>query len=310
MRPCLFSQAALVVAACSAVLPAYADQPAGANRSESPGSGANTEADRAKLRYAEQQFELTEAKYKTATATIEDFLAAKRDRDVAAADVKGDKQAAARARLQYAEDLCNVIAGRFYAGTVTGREYYAAKCDRDLAAAEMKGDQLTAAWVRLQYSELILRIIKAQHDGGGATEEEVLAARRDRDLAAAELHRLEETQHAKADPLQSPCASEMRMIVLAVLEYATEHPQWPKTLDELKPKYLDAGTIDLRAFVYYPLSVESLEKNPRDVVVLAEKYPIIGQFVGFADGHIEFIQDPERLKRLFSSEAKSSPTAK
>ena len=34
MRLCLFSQAALIVAACSAVLPACADQPAGANRSD------------------------------------------------------------------------------------------------------------------------------------------------------------------------------------------------------------------------------------------------------------------------------------
>ena len=36
MRLCLFSQAALVVAACSAVLPAYADQPPGENRSDAP----------------------------------------------------------------------------------------------------------------------------------------------------------------------------------------------------------------------------------------------------------------------------------
>ena len=38
------------------------------------------------------------------------------------------------------------------------------------------------------------------------------------------------------------------------LEYATEHSEWPKTLDELKPKYVDAGKIDLGQFVYHPLS--------------------------------------------------------
>ena len=279
---------------------------------EPRGSAANAEADRAKLQYAERQFELTEARYKNSTtATIEDFLAAKRDRDVAAADVKGDKQAAARARLQYAEDLFKVIAARYESGTVTAREYLPVKRDRDVAAAEMKGDQLTAAWVRLHYSEAILTFIKSRYEVGTVTEEEVLPARRDRDLAAVELHRLEETQHAKADPLRSPCAADMRSVVLAALEYATEHPRWPKTLDELKPKYVDPSKIDLGAFVYYPMGAESLEKNPREVPVLAE-WPgfASGQFVGFADGYIEFIQDPERLKQLFPTETKSLPTAK
>ncbi len=96
---------------------------------------------------------------------------------------------------------------------------------------------------------------------------------------------------AQADPLQSPSAAEMRAIVLAGLEYATEHSQWPKTLDELKPKYLDAGKIDLGQFVYHPLSAESVEENPLEVVVLSEKEPAFagGQLVGFADGYVEFI---------------------
>ena len=64
----------------------------------------------------------------------------------------------------------------------------------------------------------------------------------------------------QADPLQSPRAADMRTVVLAGLEYATEHPQWPATLDELKPKYLDAGKIDPGQFVYHPPGPESLEE--------------------------------------------------
>ncbi len=266
----------------------------------------------ARLQYAEQHLKLLEQQHKAGTATEEELRVAKRDRDVLAAEMKGDTQAAARARLEFAEQNFKVVKARYDAGTMTGREYLTAKRDRDVITAEMKGDKLTAVWVRFHYSESILVIIRALHDVGAATYEDLLAVQRDHDMAATELHRLEETQHAKADPLKSPSSVDMQTVVLAGLEYATEHPEWPKTLDELKPKYLDAGKIDLGQFVYYPLSAESLQKNPREVVVLAEKWPDFasGQFVGFADGYIEFIQDPERLKRLLRPETKSPPTSK
>ena len=115
-------------------------------------------------------------------------------------------------------------------------------------------------------------------------------------------------EQATADPLQSPRAAEMRTVVLAALEYATEHPDWPTTLDELKPKYLAEREIDLGQFVYHPMSDESLKMNPQAVVVLSEKEPALagGQFVGFADGYVEFISDSERLKRLLPAEPKPS----
>jgi hypothetical protein len=114
---------------------------------------------------------------------------------------------------------------------------------------------------------------------------------------------------AQTDPQQSPRAEAMRTIVLTALEYATEHPEWPKTPDELMPKYLDAGKVDLSQFVYYPLSRGSLEEDPRDVPVLAEKEPAFagGRLIGFADGYVEFIRDPERLKRVFPAETKPAP---
>ncbi len=114
---------------------------------------------------------------------------------------------------------------------------------------------------------------------------------------------------APANLLQSPRAAAMRTIVLAGLEYATEHPQWPTTLDELKPGYLDAGKIDFGPFVYHPPGPESREKNPQEVAVLSEKAPAFagGQLVGFADGYVEFVRDAERLKQLFPAEVESPP---
>jgi hypothetical protein len=107
-----------------------------------------------------------------------------------------------------------------------------------------------------------------------------------------------------ADPLKSARAAQMRTIVLAALEYATEHPEWPDNLDDLAPKYLDAGKIDLGQFVYHNITRDRPEKNPQEVIVLAEKEPAFagGQLVGFADGYIEFIRDPERLKHLWPKE--------
>ena len=88
----------------------------------------------------------------------------------------------------------------------------------------------------------------------------------------------------------------MRTIILAVLEYAADHAEWPNTLDKLTPSYLDAGKINLGQFVYYPLSQESLEANPLEARMLSEKQPAFagGQLVGYADGYIEFVRDPEQ----------------
>ena len=128
---------------------------------------------------------------------------------------------------------------------------------------------------------------------------------------AAEPKALQVLERPKpaADPLQSSRAADMRTIVLAALEYATEHPDWPKTLDELKPKYVDAGKIDLGRFVYHSLSQESSENDPQEVAVLSEKEPASpgGQLVGFADGYVEFVRDPEQVKRLFPAEAEPLP---
>jgi hypothetical protein len=120
-----------------------------------------------------------------------------------------------------------------------------------------------------------------------------------------------EGSELNADPLISSRAAEMRTIILAALEYATEHPQWPKTLDELKQKYLDVNKLDLGEFDYYPMSAESAQKNPRDVAVLAVKKRAFasGRLIGFADGYVEFIRDPEQLKRLFPTETGSLPAS-
>ena len=246
-------------------------------------------------------------------------------------------------KLQYAEQRLKLIEQQHNAGTATEEEVLAAKHDRDLAAADVNGDKQAIARTNLEYAENLVKIIEAKHKAGLATEDEYQKAILAQRQAALELQTLEQYERtrpgytpgpsmpppsgyqeprtsmpgyqaptAQGDVLKSPRAAQMRTIVLAALECATEHPQWPKTLDELKPKYLDAGTIDLRAFVYYPLSAESLEKNPREVVVLAEREPAFsgGRLAGFADGYIEFIQDPERLKRLFPTETKSPSTAK
>jgi len=111
----------------------------------------------------------------------------------------------------------------------------------------------------------------------------------------------------RADPLKSTRADQMRTIVLAGLEFAMDHPEWPEKLDELKPRYVDADKIDLGRFVYHSPGRQSPAKNPQEVAVLSEKEPAFagGQLVGFADGYVAFIRDPELLRRLLPVEAES-----
>jgi hypothetical protein len=117
---------------------------------------------------------------------------------------------------------------------------------------------------------------------------------------------------AHTDPLTSArAADQMRTIVLAGVEFAMDHPEWPEKLDELKPRYLDADKTDLGRFVYHPPGRQSPEKNPQEVAVLSEKEPAFagGQLVGFADGYVAFIRDPEQLKRLLPVDADSPQTS-
>jgi hypothetical protein len=101
-------------------------------------SAAKAEVDRVKLQYAERQVKLVEEQYKAGTATYEELLAARRDHDVAAAEMKGDKLAAARARLQYADERLKVIESRFSAGMAGGADRLGAQRDRDVAAMELQ----------------------------------------------------------------------------------------------------------------------------------------------------------------------------
>ncbi|MCX7427735.1 MAG: protein kinase [Planctomycetia bacterium] len=94
----------------------------------------------AKLQYAEEQFKRVDARYKAGLATFQEVLAATRDRDVAAAETKGDTLAVARAKLQYAQQHLEVVEAKYKAGLATSEEVSAAKRDRDVAAAELSSN--------------------------------------------------------------------------------------------------------------------------------------------------------------------------
>jgi len=234
----------------------------------------------------------------------EKWLAGRRDYDVAALEAKGDSLSAARANFEYAEAIHDVVKAKREAGAATEKDYLVAERDRDLAAAEMKGDKQALARLRLAYAEKLLDVVDGQRKAGAAPEAEYAKAKVAREMAATDLQKLEDERQSVL------ITEEMRTVILAGLEYATEHSEWPTALDDLKPKYLDANKIDLSRFIYFPVSKESLEKNPQEVVVLGVKKPTFtnGQPVGFADGYVEFIQDPERLQRV-PAEAEPRPAS-
>ncbi|NLF07144.1 MAG: protein kinase [Pirellulaceae bacterium] len=90
------------------------------------------------LQLLDQQLKILELQYKQGKATFAEFIAAKRDRDVAKAELSGDKPAAARAKLEYAENLLKYTEARFKAGKATEEDYLKAKYERDRAALELK----------------------------------------------------------------------------------------------------------------------------------------------------------------------------
>ncbi len=101
-----------------------------------------------KLEYAEEQLKLIEAKFQHGIVPRDDFLAAKYERDLAAARLKGNSLAAARAQLEYTEEKFKWVELLFKSGKLTRDEFLKAKEARDLAADELKLAQQAARMVK------------------------------------------------------------------------------------------------------------------------------------------------------------------
>jgi serine/threonine protein kinase len=273
--------------------------------------GDADEAARVRLRAAESILKVVEtfSEHGAPGGEFEKLEQARLERDLAAAEVKkADAQKILRIKLKHADEIVHFVEERFKTGQVLADALIRAKGERDVLAAQLNGDQLGAARIRLRTAEEILKIVESRYKAGtvGGEFEKYEQARLERDLAAADLKRLQQGKarsDARAagsasvasqnDPLKSSRAAAMRTVILAALEYATQHDDWPQTLDELTPKYLDGRKIDLGQFVYHPMRRESSDRNPRDVMILFEKEPAFagGLLVGFADGYVGCVRD-------------------
>ncbi len=195
-------------------------QPDESNATESvkrsPAAENDAKAARLKLDSAERIFKIVEMQYKQGNVDYENFLQAKLDRDLAAAELHGDAVEAARAKLHYAEGRLEFIEPRVKAGfKATQIDLEKARLARDQAAADLKKLEasnaakpkpskptaaesgIEAAIHRLASAERVLKSVDAKHKIGAATIEELAKAQLDRDLAAAEL---------RADAAASPLA--------------------------------------------------------------------------------------------------------
>jgi serine/threonine protein kinase/preprotein translocase subunit SecD len=99
----------------------------------------DAEAARLKLESADRVLKIIEAKYKLGGATSEEFFKAELDRDLAAAELRGDAVAAAQAKLHNAERRLEFYEPRVKAGYgATQLDLEEAKLARGSALAELK----------------------------------------------------------------------------------------------------------------------------------------------------------------------------
>ena len=193
-------------------------------------------------------------------------------------------------RIDALHKALKIVDARYNTGSATVEDRISASdalLHAQLDAARTESERIAICRKLLDNRREYEKIIEAKLKSGKITELEWTRAKAD--LLEAESRLAKELDN---DPLQSPRAADMRAIVLAGVAYAMEHTDWPKQLDELQPKYLDAK-IDLRPYTYRRPSAEEVEKSPLATPVLSEKQPTFagGHLAGFADGYVGFFQD-------------------
>ena len=137
------------------------------------------EAARLRLESAERILTRAQAMFESGHASYLEVVDAQRERDMAAADLKGDRAAAMQARLDAAENVLALMRSRLASST----ELIKAQLERDVAAAEVQGDELAAARARMDGTEQLLRILERQLSAGRGSSVEVERARLDSELA-------------------------------------------------------------------------------------------------------------------------------
>lgn len=108
-------------------------------------------------------------------------------------------------------------------------------------------------------------------------------------------------------PSQKARANEMRQVLLAATLYAHNHQgSWPEQISELRC-YLSeslaksaANSFEYRQPVLRGTATNTNVPMLSQTPVLFEKTPASaeGQWIGFADGHVEFVKDGARLQKL------------
>jgi len=100
--------------------------------------------------------------------------------------------------------------------------------------------------------------------------------------------------------------SAIRAYIQACMLFGNDHPgQWPKTLEELIPKYINATwrrEIDPKDLIY--IEPPKGAPVPADIVVIYEKTDAPEVAVGFMDGHSELMKSDILRGKLKTGEKK------
>ena len=91
----------------------------------------------------------------------------------------------------------------------------------------------------------------------------------------------------------------MRQILLGLVMYMDDHKgDWPTELAKIKPYLPNDVGISLGQYIFKsPGKVLSVEGKRAVLFEKAAARPD-GEFVGFADAHVEFVKDRQRLEAL------------
>jgi hypothetical protein len=229
-----------------------------------------------------------------------EYERAKLERDVAAAELRGDAKESARLKLEDAERRLNRVEELSRNGAASPLEVADAKLARDVAAAEVRGDHVAALRLRFEYADARVNAIEQLVQNGAASAFECEQARAARLLAKAEL------DAALQSPGSTPAAihaqrlrthSELRQIGQACYLYAIEHEgRMPQQLNELATglhgitpgdyELVYAGKLGEASAGQLQVPQVIDGRSSRQVILVKTREPIAGTNLAvYADGH-------------------------
>jgi len=210
-------------------------QPEGAATTRAAGE-AESPAARIRLQDAEARLTRVERLYKTDAASPLEYEQAKLERDIAAAELRGDQKAVARLKLEFAEHRLRRVEELAKFEAASPRDVADARLERDVAAAELRGDRVAIARARYEYAEGRLKGAEELHQSEAISPLEYEQAKSARDLAKIEYERVKAAKGSEDVPSTQPAREKQQSRGSVLDQYAAQCELLRERLEALRQR--------------------------------------------------------------------------